>query len=219
MVKTIKWWNERGYKTQKDLIDKIRNIINSTLDNQIIQNGIDKELIVWVLSHHHEYSQKTNDSEEFEIQVRRSTVKLANKELWLIFPNSFSIDISWRKAISPTGGSTLKDNLRSAAVQAIDPQIIYFKDNNKDFNCSLCSEIIEEKIEACHYEPRFDQLLTSFFGDENAMSQIVIADGSYAYRYFSDTNLRDRWVDFHKKNAILRPAHASCIRKRKKLNL
>lgn len=216
MAKTIKWWNERGYKTQKNLVDKIRDIINSSQDDQIIKNEIDKELIVWVLSHHHEYSQKTNDSEKFEIQVRRSTVKPTNKELWLIFPDSPPIDISWRKALSPTGGSTVKDNLRSAAVQVIEPQIIDFKDNNKELNCCLCSKIIDEKIEACHYKPRLDQLLTNFFGDDEAMSQIMITDGSYAYRYFDDTDLRDRWLDFHKKNAILRPAHATCIRKRKR---
>lgn len=216
MEKIIKWWNERGYKTQKNLIDKIRDIINSSQDDQIIQNEIDKELIVWVLSHHHEYSQKTNDSEKFEIQVRRSKVNPGNKELWLLFADGSFVDISWRNAMSPTGGPTIKDNLRSAAVQAIEQQINNFKDSNNDFNCSLCSEIIEEKIEACHYEPRLDQLLTNFFGDEKAMSEIVITDGPYAYRYFSDTTLRDSWVDFHKKNAILRPAHASCIRKRKK---
>ncbi|HCA5184124.1 DCL family protein [Acinetobacter baumannii] len=211
---TEKWWHERGYKTQKELIEVMQAIIKDIPDNHYIENNKDKEIVIWVLSHHHEYDEKTNYSTDFEIQVRRSKVKASNKELWIIRKDKTEIDISWRKALGPGGASSLKENIRNAAVQAVNDQINAFKDNNTDRTCCLCNKLIEETIEACHFEPKFDQLLQGFFGGDEQFKNIIIKDGKYAHRYFDDEKLHNGWVNYHKSNAILRPAHASCIRKR-----
>ncbi|WP_446084110.1 DUF3223 domain-containing protein [Acinetobacter sp. 1125_18A] len=215
MAKTNKWWLERSYKTKKSLTDEIRKIINQIDDDYFITDEEDLELLTWVLSHHHDYLSKIDGSTNFKIKVRRSLANSGNKELLIIRDDGTEVDISWTKALNPQGSSTHKEDLRNAAVQAINYQVLQFKDKNTDTICCLCKMQIEEKIEACHYEPRLDELLTQFFGDKDEMEKIEIKDGSYASRYF-DPELSERWTTFHANHATLKPAHKKCIRQRKR---
>ncbi|KAB1859970.1 DUF3223 domain-containing protein [Acinetobacter tandoii] len=214
MAKTIKWWIERNYKTKKSLTDEIRNLINQIDDDCFITEEKDIELLTWVLSHHHDYLNKINGSTNFKIRVRRSLVNSGNKELLILRDDGTEIDISWTKALNPQGSSTHKEDLRNAAVQAVNDQIIEFKDKNTDTICCLCKKQIEDKIEACHYEPRLNELLTQFFGNDEEMEKIDIKDGSYASRYFNP-ELSEKWATFHANQATLKPAHKKCIRQRK----
>lgn len=214
MVRANKWWTERNFKTKKALTDAIRNIIKEVEDTCLVDNEKDLELLIWVLSHHHEYMEKLDGSENFKIKVKRSLANSANKELWIVRDDQTEIDISWTKALSPGGASTQKANLRNAAVQAINYQIINFKDSNTDTTCCLCKLQIEGKIEACHFEPRLNDLLRHFFGSDDEMDKIEIKDGVYALRYF-DSKLSNDWSKFHEEQAILKPAHKKCIRQRK----
>lgn len=52
------WWLERGYRTKEALKVKIREIINGNAIENIIIDPVSKELLIWVLSHHHEYHAK-----------------------------------------------------------------------------------------------------------------------------------------------------------------
>lgn len=214
MAKTIKWWTERNYKTKESLKVEIRNLIEKIDDDSFVTDENDVELLTWVLSHHHDYLNKIDGSTNFKIRVRRSLINSGNKELWLMRDDGTEIDISWTKALNPQGSSTHKEDLRNAAVQAVNDQIIEFKDKNTDTICCLCKQQIEERIEACHYEPRLNELLTQFFGSDDEMEKIEIKDGSYASRYF-DRELSERWATFHANQATLKPAHKSCIRQRK----
>lgn len=193
---TIKWWKDQGFLTKRALEERIREMINETPDESFISDNNNKELLIWVLSHHHEYSKKTNYTDVFKLQVRRSQINRSNKELWIVFEDrNESVDISWRKALAPKGKSTKKEDLRNATVQAIKPQIDQFKDNNTDFTCCLCNEIIESDLEACHFSPRFDDLLTQHFGDDERIENIVILDGEYAARTFQDERLKFSWIE------------------------
>lgn len=214
MAKTNKWWIERNYKTKKSLTEEIRKLINQIDDDCFITDEEDLELLTWVLSHHHDYLNKIDGSTNFKIKVRRSLANSGNKELLIMRDDGTEIDISWTKALNPQGSSTHKEDLRNAAVQAVNDQIIEFKDKNTDTICCLCKKQIEEKIEACHYEPRLNELLTQFFGNGEEMEKIEIKDGSYASRYF-DPELSEKWATFHANQATLKPAHKKCIRQRK----
>lgn len=211
-----KWWKDRGYKTKKDLEDEIRKIINGTSFNSLIQNPAEKELLVWVLSHHHEYSSKTNYSNDFNLQMRSSQFKASNKELWIVFNEGYDpMDISWTTALKPNGQSNVKQNLSEAARQAINDQILSFKDQHKDFKCCLCNKEIEEKIEVCHYKPRFDELFKNYFGiDEASYTNFKVIDGSYAQRFFENQVQKDGWTQYHANHAILNAAHGKCIDQR-----
>lgn len=213
---TNKWWQSRGFKTKKALEEEIRGIINGVAVNNIITDTAQKELLIWVLSHHHEYYQKTQYSDDFDLQVRRSQFKASNKELWIVFNEGYEpIDISWVTALKPNGQSSIKQNLSEAARQAINDQILAFKDRNKDFNCCLCNKEIDESLEACHYEPRFDELFKGYFGDDDSSyKQFVILDGEYAARIFEDEIQKNGWAEYHAKNAVLKAAHSHCIRRR-----
>lgn len=209
---TNKWWQARGYKTKKALEDEIRGIINGITVNSKITDTASKELLIWVLSHHHEYYQKTQDSNDFDLQVRRSQFNSKHKELWIVFNEKYQpIDISWTAALKKDGKSTVKENLSEAARQAINDQIFAFKERNNDFECCLCGEAIDENLEVCHYEPRFDDLLKGYFGsDESKYNEFKILDGVYAERIFENDVQKNGWAEYHAKNAVLKAVHSNC---------
>lgn len=213
---TNKWWQERGYKTKKALEEKIREIINGIPENSTIKDPDSKELLIWVLSHHHEYYEKTKYSDDFDLQVRRSQFNSKHKELWIVFNEKYEpIDISWGTALAPNGQSTIKQNLSEAATQVINDQIIAFKERNNNFECCLCGEAIAENLEVCHYKPRFDDLLKGYFGsDESKYTEFKILDGVYAERVFENDAQKNGWSEYHAKNAVLKAVHSNCRRQR-----
>lgn len=52
-----KWWIEAGYRSKKELEDKIRGLVASYSDNQTL-NMEDQEWILSILNHHNDFKNK-----------------------------------------------------------------------------------------------------------------------------------------------------------------
>jgi hypothetical protein len=206
-TKTEKWWTEK-FPNKKSLIAAIREAVNrQTAESPIV--GEDEKFLMWVLSHHFEFFEKTENFQYLKIRINHERGFAPTRGIWVARNGMPDIDISWVVAV--TCKPSEESDKKLAARNEIAYQISEFRKQNTQSVCELCGEEMTD-ADAKHVDHTapFDLLFYWFFKDiTNAESR-----DTGIRREFVDRRLAERWQKYHRENARLRMVHATCNLKR-----
>jgi hypothetical protein len=129
--------------------------------------------------------------------------------------------VSWRK-----GGSRRRkeqDPLQSAFRQAIHRQIQQWRDVSKPGTCVECEDTdhLHKKLQVDHKEPQFLQLTRDFL--TKPINQNPPTSFDYHYKTKGkkfkkkDNRFKQRWQNYHRKNAVLQWLCRDCNLKKAKV--
>lgn len=210
MMSHLKWWKP-DFKRKADLESEIRNRVkNATLEAPLPRG--DEGFLLWVLSHHHEFSEKRGAGIK-HIEVRKNRVMgKTTRGLWLVRTDGSSIDISWVTALKPSGRNEHTANVVRAARQEIKSQIDAFR-QQAPCECELCGGKEADTHWHVDHVDHFEDLLFGFLG--GVYSDVKLVDEGLTGR-FADRHLAYDWQTFHENNARLRLVHAICNLRRGK---
>jgi hypothetical protein len=215
--KTKSWWKEElNINTQKEVSDKIRNIVKSLGDNEPVDE-INTKFLIKVLSHHHDFEKKCGVGiKHLEIRTN-SSWNGPSKGIWIIRNDDTEEDISWVTALKPDGRPSIKEDISNAARYEISSQIHDYHDNGDCSICELCkNDMSRYNILHVDHIKKFEDLFLDFLTIKNiTYSDIQIKDLGVKSE-FKDRDLAKEWFDFHKQNATLRLVHKKCNLERKK---
>ena len=200
---------DNNYKTQGDFEKYVKKLIYEEIGvcHDVKNTYPDKYIIlIELLKRHPEFNSKSKNM---------SNIKIINNVLnkktleTIIIKNHEEIDISWICAM--TGKSkTSKDKLMSAMRSSIGEQIYDFKINCKNNSCELCDSVKEIQVDHNNTKnSAFDELAYKFV-KENKDIKIPdnfgeLNDGTHRKCFLEkDYIFRDKWVEYHRQNAILR---------------
>ena len=109
MSKTGSWWkSELSINTKKEVISKIRHIINFTQTYRPIDK-INTEYLLKILSHHHDFKKKCGVGIQ-HLEIRQSLNKSSNS-IWIIRNDNTTVDISWMTVFNK---KPIKKNIQSS---------------------------------------------------------------------------------------------------------
>lgn len=158
------------------------------------------------------------------IQAFRVTRNRLNKALLLqVRVNSRTRynTVSWRKGSSQKRKEP--DPLQSAFRQSVHNQIKQWKNVNKSGVCVECGDTnhLHKKLQVDHKEPQFIQLTQSFL----ALPINAHPPTEFDFHYKTkgkkfkkeDNRFKQRWQNYHQKNAVLQWLCRSCNLKKKKI--
>ena len=203
------------YKTQGEFEKYVKKIIYEDIGicNDIKNTYPEKyDILIKILERHPEFNSKTENMCNIKIVddiLNKKALKI------LIANNRGYIDISWRCAITGKGKSK-KSELMSAMRSSIDPQIKqYRREHNKD-SCQLCDNI--ERLDVDHNDTKnsaFDELVLNFINENNDIEIPdkfgELNDDTHRRTFLEkDAVFKDKWVEYHKKNAVLRILCHTC---------
>ena len=130
-------------------------------------------------------------------------------ELFLIFPDETTEDISWRKCV--LAKETVKDLFTKAMREAINYQIVAYRDAHPVRECSWCHS--KYRVEVDHVRP-FKDLMQDFLDTKDALAvpqsfqshSRSEEDKSRINVEFKDEDqqFKNDWVQYHLKHADLR---------------
>jgi hypothetical protein len=146
------------------------------------------------------------------VKITRDILNINSLKIIIINTYESEIDISWKCSITgkPKGN---KHELMSAMRSSVDEQIFQFKKNNPE-KCVLCTNT--DKLHVDHII-HFDEIALNFinimeneninipntFGDTN--------DETHRRCFLEiDNNFKNKWIDYHYKNATLRMLCQTC---------
>ena len=105
-----------------------------------------------------------------------------------------------------------KDNLKIAMRVSIQPQIDEYKNNNYTNVCELCGE--HGKIEIDHHSEKspFAKLYIDFIETNTLPIPTSFNDTKSHMKCFKelDYNFEEKWIEYHKENAIFRMLCRKC---------
>ena len=219
--KSLPWWREElGLKTQRDVIFRIRNILNGVhIDSNPGGGGSsgmigasDTEFLLKVLRHHHQFDRKMGDSGMKHLEVRvNESWNGPSRGIWIVRNDGSEEDISWVKALKPEGKADAKEVVSSAARYEIFPQVHEVHNSAVATTCEICGEEMVRGV-SLHVDHlyEFKRLFADFLKvSQLQYSDIAVEDLGLAVR-FMDRDLASVWTHFHKENATLRLVHKEC---------
>jgi hypothetical protein len=194
-----------NFKSQKALLNYVKNVRDEIGVCDSIKE-LHPEYFIFFLQlfkRHPEYPEKIAGL--VDIKIQRNPIFKKNLEVVMIKENNIFEDISICKACITGKG---KDNLKEALREAIVPQIMKYKNNNDVWYCDICNS--SEKIQIDHVNPQFEEMIYNFCQgkllptkfDDNSAHQAIFRN--------CDREFKDEWINYHQKNAILRPLCQSC---------
>lgn len=199
--------------TSKAAIKKhIQQIVSRHEVGQPLE-GNDFEFIYELLQWHPSASQKMGCGvQHFEIQI---TKPWNTKSLLLVRVDGTSTDFSYNVCLNPTL-ATQHVNFRYAARRAVWDQILEYKTwyfAGKEYAvCQLTGDRIDwDNSHVDHHPVAFEDLLDHYItGLGIDISQVSFSDvDNQAYTEFLDSELRNHWSEWHRRNAGLRVIKAS----------
>lgn len=223
MVRKLIEFLGKIYKTQGEFEAFVKNVIYNDIGIcNDIKNIYPSHYITLleILKRHPKYICKTKNMSN--LKIIRDTLNATALKIMIINIDSSEIDISWKCAIT---GKTKGDkyDLMSAMRSTIDEQIYQFKISNEG-PCVLCGNT--DKLHVDHII-HFDEIAYNFITimeDENINIPNNFGDtnDSTHRRCFLeiDSDFKNKWIDYHYKNASLRILCQKCnlTRTKSKLN-
>ena len=206
---------DNNYKTQRDFEQYVKKLIYEEIGvcHDIKNTYPDKYIIlIQLLKRHPEFNSKSKNMCNIKII---NDVLNKNALKTIIIKNDGEIDISWRCAITGKHKS-FKNELMSAMRSSIDEQIYDFKINCKNNSCELCDSV--KGIQVDHNDTKnsaFDELAYKFVKENNDIKIPdnfgELNDGTHRKNFLEkDYIFRDKWVEYHRQNAILRMLCHKC---------
>ncbi|WP_412473624.1 DUF3223 domain-containing protein [Halobacteriovorax sp. YZS-1-1] len=207
------------FKTQGEAISYTREFLLACESKGEIICGDDEwDFLCDLIKGHHEWSVKKGVGVK-KFLIGRSAMG-GHIELNLVRKDDSFVDISWRKSVTGTVTSPLK-NLNSAMREAIEYQIEDFR--NTVFSpgsvCYLCEKEIESSsdLHIDHSSPTFLELFELFIEGKVLPTEFEdCLDTNRAIFKEVDLDFKEEWVNYHENNAVLKCAHNLCNLKRKK---
>jgi hypothetical protein len=195
--------------TQKAQLDYYRKILNKGLCSSLFkERNDDYKDLMFLFTKHPEYPYKTRDV--IDINITQNTLNTRALQFNLIRKNGDIEDISYRYCIVKP-----KDNHRfiGAMRSCIKPQITSFRKTNLSI-CQFCGET--ENIHIDHIYT-FKNLVNDFLliNPDKPTLFNQNTDNQHIFRK-EDANFANKWFQYHKLNATLRPLCAKCNLSRKK---
>ena len=211
------------YKTQGEFRTFVKNVIYkdigicSDIKNKYPSHYI---TLLEILKRHPDFIHKTKNMSN--IKILRDKLNTTALKTMIVNIDASEIDISWDCAITgKTKGG--KYDLMSAMRSSIDEQKYHFKLSNEG-PCVLCGNVDKLHVDHINY---FDDIAYNFitimedekinipnnFGDTN--------DDTHRRCFLEiDSVFKNKWVDYHYKNASLRILCQKCnlTRAKSKLN-
>ena len=214
--KTISWWkSELNISTQKEVKDKIRHIVKSSICNRPIDKTY-TEFLIKVLSHHHRFEQKCGIGiKHLEIRINPSW-NGPTQGIWIIRNDDTEEDISWVTALKPEGKPSVKEDISNAARYEISSQIHNFHDNGDCSICEICkNDMIRHKgLHVDHIKP-FENVFFDFLEQKNITYSDIQTEDLGVESQFKNRIIALDWFNFHKENSTLRLVHKKCNLQRK----
>lgn len=195
--------------TQTAKLEYYRKILNKGLCSSLIkERPEDYKDLMLLFTKHPEYPYKTRDV--IDINITQNTLNRKALQFNLIRNNGDIEDISYRYCIIKQ-----KDNhcFLSAMRSCIKPQITSFRKTNLSI-CEICGE--NENIHIDHIYT-FKNLVIDFLliNPDKPTLFNQNTDNQHIFRK-EDANFANKWFQYHKLNATLRPLCAKCNLTRKK---
>lgn len=200
-------------KTQKQLKQCVRKKIDEIGVCHSIKQFHPEEWdgFMYLFKRHSDYPEKFNGLTD--IKIRYNPVYKKQLETIIVKNNGDEDDVSVLKNCI-TGKP--KDTLTIAMRNSIYPQIEEFK-NNSIMECVLCCNT--KNIHVDHHEPQFIDLKTKFLSNwKGPLPNIFEVNGSHSKIFNNiDNEFEKSWIEFHRKNAILRILCEKCNLSRKRV--
>jgi len=201
------------YKTQGEFEAFVKNVIYNDIGIcSDIKNIYPSHYITLleILKRHPNFISKTKNMSN--IKILRDTLNATALKIMIVNNDASEIDISWKCAITgKTKGD--KHDLMSAMRSSTDEQIYQFKISNEGL-CVLCGNT--DKLHVDHII-QFDEIAYNFINimeDEkiNIPNNFGDTNDSTHRRCFlgNDCNFKNKWIDYHYKNASLRILCQKC---------
>ena len=195
--------------TQKAKIEYFKKILDKGVCSSLVkERPTDYREMMELFANHPEYPYKTRDV--VDMNITRNTLNRTAFQFNLIRKNGEIEDISYRYCISkPRENHKFLDAMRNC----IKPQIWTFRNNLNDVKCELCKKT--ENIHIDHIY-MFKNLVIDFLIINPDKPHVFndSSDNTYVFRS-EDVEYANKWYEYHKLNATLRPLCAKCNLTRK----
>lgn len=198
--------------TKKEKIEKCREILKRYNPGQFINNIEDAEFIDSILDNHKYRDQKVN-GQPYEIFI--DYAKGYNTKCFnLKREDGTTTDFSFYECIYPT--KTDKADFVKAARKAVKNDILIFKENNITDRCIICgNQINNSNTHIDHYPIKFRDLISNFIKEYKLkkLSQYLTDPEDYDNVIgvnFTDKEMEELWIKYHKDNAKLRAICSNC---------
>ena len=188
------------------LINRCKQILSHHNIGDILQ-GDELSFMSSLLKNHYKYGQEK--IKQIKIGVNEFNKRL--KEFRFINKSNKEISFSYGKCITHT--SIDKNNIIRAFREAILPQIKEFKEkifNQGKVHCAMTG--VELTWEDCHidHQNKFRHILKEFLDKEGLKyKDIQIINKPNSLPKIKDEELKKKWIEYHRRHAILRPLHKS----------
>jgi hypothetical protein len=213
--------NNKTFKTKNECIKYIQ-----TLLKKYFIDDYEKEFIYDLLKRHPYYNDKINDA-IYDNCSCISIKKYMGNNCFVVLKNNNNIDpFSYTTCLS--GKINNRNDIITAFRNSIKQDIIIFRNkiffDNFDVCCELCNtKLYDDMNTHIDHIIKFRDLLTNFCSDENLnILDIPITRTNNDIKlinykvintnelYINDTIILNKWIQYHKNNAILRPLCRQC---------
>lgn len=203
------------FKTQSSLKNYFREVINKIGVCESVKTKYPQEYMDFcqVFTRHSEYPDKFFGFVDVKINFN----PVFNNQLVVyIIKNNGDIDDVSVLNNCITGKS--RNNLKIAMRVSIQPQIDEYKNNNRIKVCELCGE--HNRIEIDHHSEKmpFEKLYIDFMEINKLHIPTSFNDTKSHMKCFKEEDycFEEKWIQYHKDNAILRMLCKTCNTSQKK---
>lgn len=215
--KQIKFLN-KIYKTQGEFKKYVKNII---YDKVGICNDIktfhpdNYNILIELLKRHPEFESKSQNMCNLKIQQNKLSRQRAY-EVLIINHDGTTTDISWAHDVIKGKSKPKNIQLNEAMRSSVNEQILDFRRKNEIKSCEICGNI--ENLDVDHNDEKnssFSELVCNFL-DENKNIEPPnifgqLNDGTNRTCFLEKDNVfREKWIEYHRKNAKLRMLCHNC---------
>ena len=193
--------------TKKQILDKCKEIMYSHPIGTKL-SGEELDFVMAVLKQHYNYEDKMKYGCK-GIVIRNNPYNPKYREFRIITDFGDEITFSPRKCLNkPKHSAQVKRAMRNI----IHDQIIEFRNElfkSGVVKCEIPCEVLnQDNVHIDHIYP-FDALVKDFLELNNiTFEDIKLVNEGNNQPQFVDTNLAQKWYDYHKQNAKLRPLSA-----------
>lgn len=174
-----------------------KKFVSNFLKVGIIKNE-DKEWIIDLFSFHEDAERKLQGLTD--IIIKKSSF---GQNCFHIIKGDKLEDISYRKCFNK---ESEKQKINRALRHEINHQISDFRNSINIFECDICKKNLKGILFHIDHKIKFKDLANEFLEKEGKIETISI---NYC-RKIVDQEVKQRWTDFHFKNAVLRPLCVRC---------
>ena len=209
-----------SYKTQKECIDYVRNILTEIGTTESIKDkSIDiYNFLIDLCKRHPHQDEKLKNVIDFK--VKKSALNTKGLELNIINNDRTTTEISWIICVKGKG-HTPQQLYNKALRQAISQQIQSYREKeDTDITiCSICNNCLKDKKHHIDHEIQFAKLVCDF---TNLHNIIIPSEYNKLPITFERTfTTSDEWIgklfyDYHLEHAILRVSCEKCNLTREK---